>query len=55
MRNELERRVYVSGHEHPFIFQAQRDVNGNYVPISDDVIKAAVSAINPNIDRKSVV
>lgn len=25
MRNELERRVYVSGHEHPFIFQAQRD------------------------------
>lgn len=50
MRNELERRVYVSGREHPFIFQSQRDANGNYVPISDDVIKAAVSAINPNID-----
>ena len=55
MRNELERRVYVSGHEHPFIFQSQRDANGNYVPISDDVIKAAVAAVNPNIDTNTQI
>lgn len=55
MRNELERRVYVSGHEHPFVFQAQRDANGNYVPISDDVIKAAVAAVNPNIDTNTQI
>lgn len=55
MRNELERRVYISGYENPFIFQPQRDANGNCIPISDEVIKAAVAALSPNVDANTQI